>query len=348
MPWPTRAGRCGRLPGSTTQPPIHGTRGRNSCRTVVTSSTRSWRSTVPAQASSPAASTRPAVSGCWTPRPRPSHHPATSCTCSTTCSWPRPSTSSGWRSADGPFCWPEACRRRRSPKAMSCPDSRELLAFREAAGHQQLMQVDRFGEERGGTIDTPVALSNIRLSPDGRSLLATGSFTGAPGVWLVDLARRQQTRLSADGLASVWSPDGRHIAFTTRGGRDLFVQSARRQRRARRRDRLVPQDRERLVAGRPADDLHADRSRDEPRPLDHSGLGRHADPAPEDGVQRGAGAALSRRPLARLRHRPTEPARSGCGGTRRWTSRGRSRSAVGQPQWRSISRSSSTCRQITR
>ena len=103
---------------------------------------------------------------------------------------------------------------------------RELLAFREAAGHQQLMWVGRSGEERGSSIDTPVALSNIRLSPDGRSLLATGSFTGVPGVWLIDLARRQQTRLSADGLGAVWSPDGRRIAFTTRGGRDLSVRSA--------------------------------------------------------------------------------------------------------------------------
>jgi DNA-binding winged helix-turn-helix (wHTH) protein len=105
--------------------------------------------------------------------------------------------------------------------------SRELLAFREGTRRQQLTQVDRSGAERGGDIDTPVALSNVRLSPDDGSLLATGSVTDAPGVWLVDLARRQQTRLSADGLGSVWSPDGRRIAFTTRGGRDLFVRSAR-------------------------------------------------------------------------------------------------------------------------
>jgi len=104
--------------------------------------------------------------------------------------------------------------------------SRELLAFREGARRQQLTQVDRSGADRGGVIDTPVALSNVRLSPDGGSLLATGSVTDAPGVWLVDLVRRQQTRLSADGLGSVWSPDGRRIAFSTRGGRDLFVRSA--------------------------------------------------------------------------------------------------------------------------
>jgi eukaryotic-like serine/threonine-protein kinase len=105
--------------------------------------------------------------------------------------------------------------------------SRELLAFREGTRHQQLTQVDRSGTERGGAIDTPVALSNVRLSPDGGSLLATGSVNDAPGVWLVDLVRRQQTRLSADGLGSVWAPDGRRIAFTTRGGRDLFVRSPR-------------------------------------------------------------------------------------------------------------------------
>ena len=104
--------------------------------------------------------------------------------------------------------------------------SRELLAFREGTKRQQLTQVDRSGAERGGVIETPVALSNVRLSPDGGSLLATGSVTDAPGVWLVDLVRHQQTRLSADGLGSVWSPDGRRIAFTTRGGRDLFVRSA--------------------------------------------------------------------------------------------------------------------------
>ena len=105
--------------------------------------------------------------------------------------------------------------------------SRELLAFREGTTRQPLMQVDRSGVQRGDAIDTPVALSNVRLSPDGGSLLATGSVTDAPGVWLVDLVRQQPTRLSADGLGSVWSPDGRRIAFTTRGGRDLFVRSAR-------------------------------------------------------------------------------------------------------------------------
>ena len=105
--------------------------------------------------------------------------------------------------------------------------SRELLAFREGTTRQPLMQVDRSGTQRGGAIETPVALSNVRLSPDGGSLLATGSVTDAPGVWLVDLVRQQQTRLSADGLGSVWSPDGRRIAFTTRGGRDLFVRSAK-------------------------------------------------------------------------------------------------------------------------
>jgi Tol biopolymer transport system component len=45
-------------------------------------------------------------------------------------------------------------------------------------------------------------------------------------VWLVDLASRHSTQLAADGIAPLWSPDGRRLAFTSRAGLDLHVRGS--------------------------------------------------------------------------------------------------------------------------
>ena len=43
----------------------------------------------------------------------------------------------------------------------------------------------------------------------------------------VDLASRHSTQLAADGIAPLWSPDGRRVAFTSRAGLDLHVRAER-------------------------------------------------------------------------------------------------------------------------
>lgn len=102
--------------------------------------------------------------------------------------------------------------------------SREMLAFRQGASKQQLQWVDRAGLPQAA-LDLPAAMFNFRVSPEGRHLLAASSLTDSTGVWLVDLAQRHSTRLEADGIAPLWSPDGARFAFTSRGGLDLYVRA---------------------------------------------------------------------------------------------------------------------------
>jgi Tol biopolymer transport system component len=63
------------------------------------------------------------------------------------------------------------------------------------------------------------------MSPDGRLLLATGTPSRDPGLWLVDLKANASTRLGSDGIGPLWSPDGHRIAFTAQGGLDIFTSS---------------------------------------------------------------------------------------------------------------------------
>ena len=100
--------------------------------------------------------------------------------------------------------------------------SRDLLAFRAGASQQQLTWVDRSGVPQG-SLEVPTPMFNFRVSPDGQFVLAASSLTDATGVWLVDLASRHSTQLAADGIAPLWSPDGRRVAFTSRAGLDLHV-----------------------------------------------------------------------------------------------------------------------------
>jgi DNA-binding winged helix-turn-helix (wHTH) protein/Tol biopolymer transport system component len=103
--------------------------------------------------------------------------------------------------------------------------SREVVAFRSSPSERQLTWVDRSGA-RQGALNVPSSMFNFRISPDGRSILAASSLTDSTGVWLVDLTRRHSTQLAADGMAAIWSPDGRRLAFTSRGGLDLHVRQS--------------------------------------------------------------------------------------------------------------------------
>jgi DNA-binding winged helix-turn-helix (wHTH) protein/Tol biopolymer transport system component len=100
--------------------------------------------------------------------------------------------------------------------------SRDVIAFREGRPQQRLTWVDRSGVPQDD-LDVPASMFNFRLSPNGRHLLAAGSLTDATGLWLVELTRKESTRLEADAVAPLWSPDGESVAFTSRAGLDLYV-----------------------------------------------------------------------------------------------------------------------------
>ena len=96
----------------------------------------------------------------------------------------------------------------------------DLIAYRHGIRQQQLAWVDRAGEVLA-TLPMPAVMFNPRVSPDGSRLLATGSVTTNPGLWLASLSRQEFERIETDAIAPLWSPDGARIAFTARGGFDL-------------------------------------------------------------------------------------------------------------------------------
>jgi eukaryotic-like serine/threonine-protein kinase len=102
--------------------------------------------------------------------------------------------------------------------------SADLVAFQQGVMHQDFAWFDRSGEALGA-LSLPTVLYNPRISPDGSVLLASGSLTNAPGLWLVNLTREHYTRLEIDAIAPVWSPDGQSAAFTSRSGFDVLARS---------------------------------------------------------------------------------------------------------------------------
>jgi eukaryotic-like serine/threonine-protein kinase len=98
----------------------------------------------------------------------------------------------------------------------------DLIAYRGGVRQQQLAWVDRAGEVLA-TLPMPAVMFNPRVSPDGSRLLATGSVTTNPGLWLASLSRAEYERIENDAIAPLWSPDGTRIAFTARGGFDLLI-----------------------------------------------------------------------------------------------------------------------------
>jgi Tol biopolymer transport system component len=83
----------------------------------------------------------------------------------------------------------------------------------------QLAWFDRGGKELG-RIGGPGGYHSPKLSPDGRRVAVyRTSGIGSPGdIWVFDLARNTQTRLTfdaADDSVPLWSPDGNSIAFTS-------------------------------------------------------------------------------------------------------------------------------------
>jgi Tol biopolymer transport system component len=74
---------------------------------------------------------------------------------------------------------------------------------------------DRTGNIVGGIGDRPGhARNSLRLSPDGKLVAFTRQEDRGQDVWISDLEREVDSRLTFDGGRSpVWSPDGTEIAF---------------------------------------------------------------------------------------------------------------------------------------
>jgi eukaryotic-like serine/threonine-protein kinase len=96
-----------------------------------------------------------------------------------------------------------------------------LLAFAAKGGDsRQLTWYDREGKVLGHVGDSS-ARDELALSPDG-TRVAEGRMDarGVWGVWMLDLARGTNTRLSFDagGGSATWSPDGAQIIYAPGGG----------------------------------------------------------------------------------------------------------------------------------
>jgi Tol biopolymer transport system component len=92
----------------------------------------------------------------------------------------------------------------------------------------QLAWFDRSGKQIE-KLGAPGLLSNVHLSPDGKSALVATLDPASHNrdVWLYDVARGFRTRFTSDPgeeRESTWSPDGRMIVFMSnrRGHFDLF------------------------------------------------------------------------------------------------------------------------------
>ncbi len=100
--------------------------------------------------------------------------------------------------------------------------SRNVVAFREADVSQALHLVGRTGMEQH-KVELPTNVANLRLSPDQKQVLWAGSTWDTHGLWVADLVLRQNTRLETDGIAPIWAPDGKRVAFTANRDLDVYV-----------------------------------------------------------------------------------------------------------------------------
>jgi Tol biopolymer transport system component len=95
-----------------------------------------------------------------------------------------------------------------------------------------LVWVDRQGNRVGG-VGGPGDYYSPAISPDWKTVAVgrTDPATQTRDIWLIDLERGTQSRLTsdpADDINPTWSPDGRRIAFSSarRGQRDIYVKAA--------------------------------------------------------------------------------------------------------------------------
>ncbi len=89
----------------------------------------------------------------------------------------------------------------------------------KGASISQLTWYDRSGKQ-SGTVGTPGAYNNVRLSPDGRRIATDQTDVDGRNidVWIYDPARGATTRLTFDpslDQVPIWSPDGKQILFAS-------------------------------------------------------------------------------------------------------------------------------------
>jgi eukaryotic-like serine/threonine-protein kinase len=106
-----------------------------------------------------------------------------------------------------------------------------LLAYAATGGDKrQLTWFDREGKILGHAGE-PTGRDEMELSPDGaRVVEGRADEKGTWGVWMLDLERGVNTRLSfeAGGGSAIWSPDGSEIIYAPAGGQsaDLYRKPA--------------------------------------------------------------------------------------------------------------------------
>jgi serine/threonine protein kinase len=94
----------------------------------------------------------------------------------------------------------------------------------------QLTWFDRTGKALG-TIGAPQSFSDIALSPDGKTLVASIFHARGEDLWTYDLSKGLPARFTFDPARAdfpLWSPDGRSIVFNSvrKGHWDLYRKSA--------------------------------------------------------------------------------------------------------------------------
>jgi Tol biopolymer transport system component len=99
----------------------------------------------------------------------------------------------------------------------SASDNGLLILGSGGTADWQLVWMDRNGKQIGTLADKLTNLQTARLSPKG-DRIALQIDTGMNDIWVLDLARGVQTRLTFGPVSNsfpVWSPDGKWIAYTS-------------------------------------------------------------------------------------------------------------------------------------
>jgi Tol biopolymer transport system component len=108
------------------------------------------------------------------------------------------------------------------PQIAASADTKGTLMYMvNGRPDRHLVWYARTGTQLGGAATTGVE-TDVSLAPDGtRVAFRRADAQNVTSLWLQDLERNQETRLTTPGLtaqALVWSPDGQRVAFRATGG----------------------------------------------------------------------------------------------------------------------------------